>query len=130
MKVETRTILGASIFLTVIGLVYWFWSYEASGIALLIFGGAAYLMLAGYLFIQWRRRHGIPRVEDRFDATPSDGAGEIGFFPSASIWPAGMGIGATFLGIGLIYGVWYWVIGGALFVGATIGFVVESDAHE
>ena len=55
---------------------------------MLIFGFAAYGMLFGYLFLQYKRRQGIPRPEDRFDAVQADGEGEVGYFPSASIWPA------------------------------------------
>jgi hypothetical protein len=130
MRVEYKTMLGAALFLATIAILYGFWSREATGTALLIFGVCAYGMLAGYLFMQWRRRDGIGRPEDRPDATQADGAGEVGFFPAASIWPAGIGLGAIFIGIALIYGSWYWLIGGILVFGGIIGFVVEAEARE
>jgi hypothetical protein len=130
MKVEWRTILGASIFLGATGAVYVAFksnATETSGVVMLVFGFAAYGMLFGYLLLQYVRRSRIPRPEDRFDATQADGEGEVGYFPSASIWPAGMGLGMIFGVVGLIYGLWYLVIGGLLFFGAVIGWVVESE---
>lgn len=66
-------------------------------------------------------------MEDRDDATPADGAGEVAFFPGNSIWPAAMGLGAVSLAIGLAFGKWFWAIGGILLVGAIIGFAVEAE---
>jgi hypothetical protein len=130
MKVEWRTILGASVFLGATGVVYWALKNhptEAAGVAMLVFGFAAYFMLFGYLLLQYVRRDRIPRPEDRFDATQADGEGIVGYFPNASIWPAGLGLGLIFAVVGLIYGIWYTIIGGILFVGAVIGWVVESE---
>ena len=68
-------------------------------------------------------------MEDRADANPDDGEGEISFFPGNSIWPAAMGLGAVFLVVGLVFGKWFWVIGGAIFLGAIIGFAVEAESR-
>lgn len=131
MKVEWRTTLGAAVFLGAACAVYYFWSTESTGSVLLLFGAAAYLMLAGYLILQWTRRDRIPRPEDAEDGNYADTAGEhLGFFPAASIWPAGMGLGATFIGIALIFGTWYWLVGLTLLIGAIIGFAVESEAPD
>jgi hypothetical protein len=130
MKVEWRTILGASLFLGATGVVYAAFKNhptETSGVVMLIFGFAAYLLLFAYLLLVYLRRHGLPRPEDRFDAVQADGEGEVGYFPSASIWPAGMGLGLIFGMVGLIYGLWYLVIGAILFFGAVSGWIVESE---
>jgi hypothetical protein len=130
MKVEWRTILGASLFLGATGALYVALKNnptETSGVVMLVFGFAAYGMLFGYLLLQYFRRNRIPRPEDRFDATQADGEGYVGYFPSASIWPAGMGLGMVFGVVGLIYGLWYLIIGLILFFGAVIGWVVESE---
>jgi len=131
MKVEWRTILGASVFLGITALVYQLLKShgeETSGVVMLGFGFAAYLMLFAYLYLQYWRRQKQPRVEDRFDATQADGEGEIGYFPSASIWPAAMGMGMIFGTVGLIYGLWYLLIGAVLFFGAVIGWMTEAEA--
>jgi cytochrome c oxidase subunit IV len=134
MKVEWRTILGAAIFLGGTGAIYWATKNnptESSGVTMLVFGFAAYFMVFLYLLLQYIRRHRIPRPEDRFDANYADpdAEGEISYFPSASIWPAGMGLGAVIGAVALIWGLWYLFVGAVIFFGAVIGFMVESD-HE
>jgi hypothetical protein len=95
---------------------------------MLLAGFAAYGLLGVFLLMQWKRRHNIPRPEDDPDGTYEEAAGEIGFFPAASIWPAGIGLGAIFVGVALIYGNWYWVIALPLIIGSIIGFSVEAEA--
>jgi hypothetical protein len=95
---------------------------------MLIFGFAAYGMLFGYLLLQYFRRRKIPRAEDRFDATYADGEGEVGYFPAASIWPVGAGLGMIFATVGLIFGLWWLIIGGIFFFGSVIGWISESEA--
>lgn len=128
MKMEWKVITGAAVFLGAIYALYWFTSYEDAGSVMLLFGGCAYLMLGGFLLLQWRRRRGVPRPEDDFAADQSDGEGEIGFFPAASIWPAGIGLGAIFMVLGMIWGNWYFIFGLPLMLGAIIGFSVEAEA--
>ncbi len=131
MKVEWRTVLGASVFLLATGVVYWALKNhptEASGVAMLIFGFAAYGMLFGYLLLQYYRREKIPRPEDRFDATYADGEGEVAYFPSASIWPVGLGLGVIFAMVGLIFGLWWLIIGAIFFFGSVIGWMSEAEA--
>ena len=136
MKVESRTILGAFTFLLLLAAAYWALvalhghTAERSGIAMLIFSFAAYGMLGFYLLAQYIRRHGIPRAEDRFDATQEEGAGVIDYFPAASIWPAGMGIAMIFGACALVWGLWYLYIGLVVFSGSVIGWVTESDYTE
>lgn len=128
-KREWLLALGASAFLFAIAIVYWVWSGEWSGTVMLTFGGLAYGLLFLFMLVQWFRRHREPRAEDRLDANPEDGEGEIGFFPGNSMWPPAMGIGAVAIAIGLAFGKWFWVIGIALFAGAIIGFAVEAESR-
>lgn len=130
MRFEYKLMMGAGVFLATICIIYGFWSQEATGTVLLLFGCAAYVLVAIYLLMQWRRRQGVERPEDRMDAEQSDGAGEVGFFPAASIWPAAIGVGGVFAGIALIYGTWYWVIAAVFIFGGVIGFTVEAEARE
>ncbi|HET9692679.1 MAG TPA: cytochrome c oxidase subunit 4 [Acidimicrobiales bacterium] len=131
MKREWHTTVGAGIFLGLACALYWFLSYEDSGTVMLLFGAAAYLMLGGFIYLQWRRRARLPRPEDKEDGTYEETAGEpIAFFPTASIWPAGIGLAATFIAIALIWGTWYWVPALALLFGSIIGFAVEAEAPD
>lgn len=136
MRYEWKLTIGASTFLVILFIVYWFLSYEHTGTVLLGFSFAAYGMLGAFLLMEWVKRRPakgkppIPRPEDDPDATHADGAGEVDFFPSASIWPAGMALGAITVAIGTIYGLWYFLIGLVLVAGAVIGFVVEAEAGQ
>jgi Na+/proline symporter len=132
MKVEWRISLGSAIFLGASGVIYVALKNnpsELSGVTMLIFGFAAYFMLFGFLLLQYFRRRRIPRPEDRFDATHADGEGEVAYFPNASIWPAGMGLGMVVGSFALIWGLWYLIIGATIFFGAVFGFMTESDAE-
>lgn len=136
MKVESRTVLGAFVFLVIIAGIYWGLVIvhghpsERSGITMLVFSFAAYGLLGSYLLAQYFRRRRIPRAEDRFDATMDDGAGVIDYFPAASIWPAGLGLGAFMMAVAAVWGLWYAYIGGLLIIGSVIGWVTESDHTE
>ena len=133
MKVEWRFMAGAAAFLIVGGIGYWIavaargHESEYAGVTALIFSFAAYALIAGYILLQYRRRRGAPRPEDRIDATLDEGEGEIAYFPTASMWPAGMGLGAVICAAALIWGLWYFIIGFPIFIGAVIGWVFESD---
>ena len=129
MKHEWQLALGASLFLGVTGIVYFAWSGETSGTVMLLFGFAAYAILFGFMLLVFLRRHGKPRVEDRGDANPEDGEGEIAYFPGNSIWPVAMGLSAISLATGLAFGKWFWAIGGILLLGTIIGFAVEAESH-
>jgi hypothetical protein len=133
MKVEWRFMAGAALLLVIGGIGYWIGvatrghTSEYAGVTALIFSFAAYGLIAAYILLQYRRRRGIPRPEDRIDATLEDGAGEIAYFPTASIWPAGLGLGAVLCAAALVWGLWYVVIGFPIFIGAVVGWVFESD---
>jgi len=130
MKTEWRTSIGAAVFLVIIAVIYWLWApwnEGASGVMMLLFSFGAYGLLGCYLILQWVRRDRIPRPEDRVDAEQSDGEGAVAFFPSASMWPAGVGLGATITGATFIWGNWYWLIGMPILLGAIAGYVVESE---
>ena len=129
MKHEWHLALGTSVFLGIVAIIYLAWSGETSGTELLVFGCLAYALLFGFIFLVFRRRRGIPRAEDRTDANPEDGEGEVAFFPGNSIWPIAMGLAAISLAIGLAFGKWFWAIGGILMLGAIIGFAVEAESH-
>ncbi|MGH9050322.1 MAG: aa3-type cytochrome oxidase subunit IV [Acidimicrobiia bacterium] len=124
MRVEAFVFLGVTAFFAVIGTLYWFTSYEDAGTTML--AGCALLgLLVGVYLLRWSRR--IPaRPEDRPDAALADGAGETTAFPAASIWPFVFGLGATAFATGFVFGVWIFVIGGAIFVLGVLGYVAES----
>jgi Cytochrome c oxidase subunit IV len=124
MRVEAIILLFLGLFFGIVGIVYWFWSYEDAGTAMLV-GTCTLGFLPGSYYYYWHRRMGA-RVEDRDDASIEEGAGEINSFPGTSIWPFVMGMGAFFTVISLVFGIWLIFPGISLILTALGGVTAES----
>ncbi|MHB1583049.1 MAG: aa3-type cytochrome oxidase subunit IV [Acidimicrobiales bacterium] len=124
MRVESLFLLGIAVFFGCVGLAYWFLSYEDGGFLMLI-GTCLLGLLPGSYYYYWHRRMG-DRPEDRPDAEISDGAGVINSFPSSSIWPFVLGMGAFMTVMTFVFGAWFFPIGAGLIITALIGVTVES----
>ena len=123
MKTEARVFLGVTVFFVVIGLVYWFTSYEDAGSIMLaacagmgVVAGGAILLLS---------RGAAPRPEDDPDATPESGAGVVDVFPTYSIWPFAVGLSAALLASGFAFGAWLVIIGGGAFAVSVICWILD-----
>jgi Cytochrome c oxidase subunit IV len=124
MKVESFFFLGVTAFFVVIGVIYWFTSYEDAGTTLLAACALLGVVAGGFLFYVSRRIK--PRPEDRPDAEIAEGAGARNEFPAASIWPFALAFGATALATGFVFGIWVILLGAVIFGLAAIGYVAES----
>ena len=138
MKVSAVFLLFLGAFFGIVGLVYWFWSYEDGG-GMMLLGVTLLGFLPGLYYFFWHRRfHGhkyffwgkIPaagdRPSDREDAEMADGAGVIDAFPGSSIWPFVLGMGAFTTVLALIFGIWLAFIGVPLILTALAGVTAES----
>jgi hypothetical protein len=123
MRVEALFLLFLGAFFGVVGLVYWFWSYEDGG-GVMLLGATLLGFLPGSYYFFWHRRMGN-RLEDR-DAEIAEGAGEIDSFPNSSIWPFVMGMGAFTTVLGLVFGIWLLFLGIPLILTALTGVTAES----
>jgi hypothetical protein len=124
MKLEAKILLGLGFFFGIIAAVYWFWSHEEAG-SVMIFAGMLFCALPGSYYYWWSRRIGV-RSEDDPTATQPEGSGVIGAFPSTSIWPFTLGMGAFFVVLALVFGIWFLVPGLGLVFWAMIGGTAES----
>ena len=124
MRVYALFLVGVGVFFSIIGIVYWFTSYESGGFAMLI-GSALLGFLPGSYYLWWSYRTRA-LLEDDPDASIADGAGTVGSFPGSSIWPFILGMGAFFTGLTFVFGLWFAPIGGALMLSAVVGATVES----
>jgi hypothetical protein len=124
MKAEGIFLLIIASFFAVVATVYWFFSYETSGTAMLI-GTALLGLLPGSYYFWWSRRM-KPRPEDDPHAKREEGAGVVGAFPSSSIWPFVLGIAAASVGLSLVYGFWSAIVGFAVAFAAVLGVIRES----
>jgi len=124
VRVYGLFLAGIGIFFGIIGVVYWFLSYEDGGFAMLI-GSALLGLLPGSYYLWWSK-HMKPQADDDPDAVIAEGAGEVEAFPSSSIWPFILGMGALFTVLTFVFGLWLAPIGAALILSAAIGGTVES----
>jgi hypothetical protein len=124
LRIEALLLLGLGAVFAVVGLVYWFWSYEDGG-TLMLAGTALLGFLPGSYYYFWHRRMG-KRHEDSQDASIADGAGPINAFPGSSIWPFVLGMGAFFTVLSLVFGIWLMFIGVPLILTALVGVTAES----
>lgn len=129
MRVEWKITAAIAAVLAPWTAVYWIASYEPAGTAALVVTVVSLLFLAVYLAVQ-SRQVGL-RPEDRADATLEESADEIGFFPSASVWPVTIAVAAMVIGYGLVFTQWIALPGVALLVFALAGLAVEAHrSHE
>jgi len=61
------------------------------------------------------------RPEDDPNATQGEGAGVVGSFPGSSIFPFTLGMGAFFVVLALVFGIWFLVPGLGLAAVALLG---------
>ena len=124
MKVSGRFLIVIGIFFGIIGIVYWFTSYEDAG-SVMLAGSALLGLLPGGYYLWWAYRM-RPLDGDIEEATVADGAGVIDSFPGSSIWPFLLGMGALFATLTFIFGLWLAPIAAALGLSAVVGGVIES----
>ncbi len=124
MKIESMFLLFLGAFFGIVGLVYWFWSYEDGG-SVMLAGTCTLGFLPGSYYYFWHRRMG-KRLEDRDDASIEEGEGVIDSFPGSSIWPFVLGMGAFLTVLSLVFGIWLIFLGVPLILTALTGVTAES----
>ena len=127
MKTESYFLLFLSAFGAVIAAIYWWMSYDGGGSIMLV-GFCLLGLLPGGYYLWWSKRMGL-RAEDDPAAELSSGAGFVGYFPGASIYPFMLGMGALMVALALVFGFWTAIFGFFLAISAVIGVIVESRHH-
>jgi hypothetical protein len=126
MTTEWKLFAGGAAFFAVVAAGYWFTSYEEAGTVMLALSVGALAFIAAYLFLQ-SRRTGM-RPEDRVDGDTADATGDIGYFPSSSIWPFVMATGVVVFANAFVFGAWLAIFGGLVFLIAVVGYAMEAQA--
>jgi hypothetical protein len=112
-KTPSRMFLGVAVFMAVIGIVYWFASYEPAGTTMLGLASALSAVCGIYL-----------RVQSEGDAAERHDSDH--YLPHTSVWPFGIGLGALLAVNGLIVGVGYAIPGIVVLAVAIIGLISQS----
>jgi hypothetical protein len=124
MRISAVFLAGTGIFFAVIGVIYWFTSYEDAGF-LMLMGSALLGLLPGSYYLWWSYKM-KPRLDDDPNASIAEGAGPVDAFPASSIWPFILGMGAMFAALTFVFGLWLAPIAAGLILSAAIGVTVES----
>jgi predicted MFS family arabinose efflux permease len=112
-KTQARIFLGIAVFMAVIGIVYWFASYEPAGTTMLGLSSALAALCGVYLQVQSEHETIEAHAEEQY-------------LPHASVWPFGIGVGALLAVNGLIVGFGYAIPGLVVLAIAVIGLVSQS----
>jgi hypothetical protein len=117
VSTEVRVFFGIGAFVVVIGVVYWFASYEDAGTTLLGAAAAFSLATGGWLWLRQRR------------PPPGDDHAAEEYFPHTSLWPFWIGVAGFFLANGLIVGSWFLVPGVILLLVGVVGYAAQSRSR-
>lgn len=123
MTTESWLFGGVSGFFLGTGLWYGLWSHEPAGSAVL---GVAFLMsaLIAAFFVRTGKERGL-RPEDRGDGEIAERAGPVDFFPARSPYPPVVGAGAAVTALGIVYGVWVFLLGLGVLLAGVVGMVFQ-----
>ena len=128
MKAERLMFLLIACFFVVVIPIYWFMSHEIIGTVALLLTLAFAGMLTVFFTVQSNKID--PRPEDRKDGEIIEGAGEVGFFPSTSIWPFWAGLTVTIMSLGPVFGWWLTLLGVGMGIWAVTGWTYQYYRHD
>jgi hypothetical protein len=124
VKVEALLFGGVAVFFGAAAALYAVWSHaDPAGTAALIvaFGMASvvsFFCATNYV------RHG-PRPQDRREAEVADSAGPVEFFPPHSLWPVVTALGFAVAAVGVVFGLWLFLIGFGVLARGVAGLVFQ-----
>lgn len=129
MKVEYKLFLFMAVFFGIVSAIYawasmaYYGHLEPIGLTVFIMTFAMCAIILFYLFIQSRKID--PRYEDDPHGEVADGAGALGFFPPASIWPFACALVAAIILLGPVFGWWLTMLGVVAGIWAVTGWCYE-----
>ncbi|MFH8346336.1 cytochrome c oxidase subunit 4 [Streptomyces sp. NPDC018045] len=123
MKTEAFLFAGVAGFFLVTGLGYGLWSREPAGTAALAVSCLMALLVCGFCTVNHRKRGARP--EDHQEAEVRERAGGLGFFPPRSGYPPLAGLAVALTALGVVFGLWLFVIGVGLLVAGVAGMAME-----
>ncbi|MBH1937730.1 cytochrome c oxidase subunit 4 [Streptomyces sp. AV19] len=123
MKPEAYLFAGVAAFFLVTDAVYIWLAREPAGAAALAVSFAMSSVIAFFCAVNHRRKGGRP--EDRPDGEIAERAGRLDFFPPHSTHPAVTAVGMTLMSLGVVFGLWLFLIGLGVTGGGIFGMVFQ-----
>ncbi|MEU9112672.1 cytochrome c oxidase subunit 4 [Streptomyces sp. NPDC048483] len=129
MKIEAFLFGGVALFFAGTAFGYAWWSdREPAGTAALVVAFIMASLICFFFFMQYRRRGSRP--EDHKDAEVHQRSGPLDFFSPHSSYPLLTAVGFTISALGVIYGVWLFLIGIGVLAAGVFGFVFQYEARD
>ncbi|MCC3655566.1 cytochrome c oxidase subunit 4 [Streptomyces sp. S07_1.15] len=126
MRAEALVFTGVAAFFGVVTTVYVIWgSVEPAGTAVLLISFLMASLVSLFLWIQYRQRG--TRPQDRRRAAVHESAGPLAFFSPRSYYPVLTAAGAALLGVGVVYGLWLFLVGVGVLIPGVAGFVFQHN---
>jgi hypothetical protein len=127
MKSEAYLFAGVALFFLITDAVYIWFAREPAGIAALTVSFAMAAVISFFAGMNYRRKG--TRPEDRPDAEIHERTGTVDFFPPHSPYPVVMALGVVLLAIGVIYGLWLFLIGFGILGAGVFGMTFQYAAR-
>ncbi|MBY8883448.1 cytochrome c oxidase subunit 4 [Streptomyces sp. PTM05] len=126
MRTEARLFAGVALFFLAAFVVYAVYATDPAGKAALAVSFLMASLISFFLYTQYRRKG--TRPEDRGDAEILERSGPVDFFPARSAWPPMTALGSVLCALGVVYGLWLFLIGFGV-LGAGVGGFAFQYAH-
>lgn len=123
MKTEAYLFAGVAAFFALTDAAYIWFAREPAGIAALTVSFAMSAVISFFCRINYRRKGARP--EDRSDAEIQERTGTVDFFPPHSPYPVMMALGVVLLAVGVIYGLWLFLIGFGILGAGVFGMTFQ-----
>jgi hypothetical protein len=125
MKVEALLFTGVAAFFAAVVACYAPFSEDTAGNTALLVAFLMSSLIALFLWVQYLR-HGL-RAQDREYGAVREGAGPLGFFSPRSYYPVCTALGTAVAGLGVIFGMWLFLIGVGVVAAGVGGFVFQHN---
>ncbi|MBQ0986954.1 cytochrome c oxidase subunit 4 [Streptomyces sp. F63] len=126
MKAEALVFTGVAGFFAVLTVLYAVWgSVEPAGTAVLLLSFVMSALVSLFLWIQYAQRGARP--QDRGHAAVHESAGPLAFFSPRSYYPVLTAAGTALLGVGVVYGLWLFLVGVGVLIPGIAGFVFQHN---
>lgn len=123
MRTETWLFTGVAAFFLGTGLWYGIWSHEPAGTAVLTVAFLMSSLIAA--FFAWTGNERGTRPEDRRDGAVAERSGPLDFFPARSSYPPVVGAGAALAALGIVFGVWLFLLALGVLLAGVLGLVFQ-----
>jgi hypothetical protein len=124
MRGEAWLFTGVAVFFAVTCTVYAVFSADPAGFAALAVSALMSALIAAYLW--WGHGRVGRRPEDHGDAEVREAGGSRAFFPARSYFPVLGAAGTALVGLGVVQGLWLFLIGIGVLIPGVYGFAFQN----